>query len=55
MLAEVTGRDAIDDPLIQAALEQMRQDASTSGGGAGAAKDAPGSKKRKDDSEDKPK
>lgn len=27
MLAEVTGRDASDDPLIQAALEQMRQDA----------------------------
>jgi len=46
MLAEVTGRDASDDPLIQAALEQIRQDAAKASGAG--SKDAADSKKRKD-------
>jgi hypothetical protein len=42
MLAEVTGKDGSDDPLIQAALEQIRQQAEQD-------KKAGESKKRKED------
>ena len=41
MLAEVTGQDAENDPLVQAALEQIRQERGDASGAAG--------KKRKDE------